>query len=238
MVKGERGFKPFRMNGKKWYVLYEPFVRSKVPGRALEDLRWSVGVVYPEDDIFGEYNQLLTYVLVIAFVGLALFLLLCLLLTRHQLLPLNMLTQSVQRIADGHYEETIPDTQRDDEVGLLQQHFQHMQQSLATHVSELKELTDTLQERGKVLQKAQAQAQEADRMKTAFLHNMTNQMIAPSEVIVEHVQSVCDHYHDMNLEAANHELQTIEQQSRNIIELITSLVRTSEQQTEEKEDRP
>jgi methyl-accepting chemotaxis protein/sigma-B regulation protein RsbU (phosphoserine phosphatase) len=236
MVKGERGFKPFRMNGKKWYVLYEPFVRSTVPGRALEDLRWSVGVVYPEDDIFGEYNQLLTYVLGIAIIGLLLFYALCRLFTYRQLLPLNMLTQSARRIADGNYGETIPDTHRGDEVGLLQDRFQEMQQALDNHIGELKELTATLQERGEVLEKAYAQAKEADRMKTAFLHNMSNQMIKPAETIGQSVMAVCDHYHDITLEQADHEMEVIEQQSQAIIDLITHLVHTAENTSNEKED--
>ena len=236
MMKGERGFQSFRMNNEKWYVFYKPFLRSKVPGRSTEDLFWSVGVVYPEGDIFGEYNLLPFYVFGIAIIGLLLFYALCRLFTYRQLLPLNMLTQSARRIADGNYGETIPDTHRGDEVGLLQDRFQEMQQALDNHIGELKELTATLQERGEVLEKAYAQAKEADRMKTAFLHNMSNQMIKPAETIGQSVMAVCDHYHDITLEQADHEMEVIEQQSQAIIDLITHLVHTAENTSNEKED--
>jgi hypothetical protein len=54
MTSGETGYKYVKMDGKDCYVFYKPFVRTDVPGRAQVDLGWSAGVIYPEDDIFGE----------------------------------------------------------------------------------------------------------------------------------------------------------------------------------------
>ena len=60
MVSGETGYKPFRLNGIDYYVFFKPFKRAAVPGRSMEKLEWSVGIIYPEDDIFGDYNSLST----------------------------------------------------------------------------------------------------------------------------------------------------------------------------------
>ena len=74
-------------------------------------------------------------------------------------------------------------------------------------------------------------AQKADRMKTAFLHNMTNQMIAPSDTIVKSVTTLCDQYNDISLEKADTELDIIRQQSLSITNLLNDLVQTSENDT-------
>ena len=173
MINGETGYKQFNLYGKDYYVFFKPFKRASIPGRATGDDRWSAGVIYPEEDIFGDYNSLIYYVLAIAIGGLLLLFLLCRLIIHHQLLPLQMLTNSAQRIANGHYDETIPESSHNDEIGRLQNNFQHMQQSLSAYIGELEQLLATLKERGDRLRIAYDHAQKADRMKTAFLHNMT-----------------------------------------------------------------
>ena len=200
MVKGQSGFRPFRMNDEQWYVLFKPFRRDVVPGRLNDDLGWSIGVVYPDDDIFKEYNQLLYYLLAIAVVGLLLFFVLCRLITHRALLPLGLLTRSAQRIAERLPDE-IPDTKREDEIGQLQVHFRHMQEALDAHMDEQERLSDELRERSENLQEAYDQAQEADRMKTAFLHFMTNKMIEPSENILNRVTDLCNHRNGSQKEA-------------------------------------
>lgn len=197
----------------------------------MENLDWSVGVVYPDKDIFREYNQLLYYLLAIAVVGLLLIFLLCRLFTHRQLLPLTMLTDSARRIADGHYEETIPDTNREDEIGQLQDHFQQMQQSLAVHVGEQETLSATLQERGRVLRKAYSQAQEADKMKTSFLHYMTNQMMEPSDAIDKGVTTLCNSYGTASPQEIGLVMENIQQQSDAILKVLDHMLQASDRET-------
>lgn len=237
MLAGKTGYKRFQLNGRNSYVFYKPFTRYKVPGRSMEKLGWSVGVVYPEDDIFGEYNKLLYYVLGIAIISLLVFYVLCRTITHRQLLPLRMLTKSAQHIAEGNYNETIPSTTREDEIGRLQGHFQQMQQALATQVSELKNLTTVLKERSEVLQKVYKRTQEADRMKLTFLHNMTNQMMKPANSISESVMKLCQMVSkpasgneataDVK-EQAEKEMKTINAESKVITDLLNHLLNASD----------
>ena len=231
VMSGETGMTSFRRDHQDWYVFYKPFLRSAVPGRTTENLSWSVGVVYPEDDIFGIYNRLVYYVLAIAIIGLLLFYILSKKITHRRLLPLRLLTHSAQRIAAGQFDETIPPTRRGDEVGLLQDHFQQMQNALAVHVTKLEGLTATLKERNEVLRDAYARAQEANRMKTSFLHHMTNQMIAPSDAINKSVTVLCNQYDDISLKEADYEVKVIQDQSKTIIDLVNSLIHTAENET-------
>lgn len=195
ILSGETGYKRYTMNGADYYVFYKPFKQTFVYGRVMKSNNWSVCIIYPKDDIFGPYNSLSYYVLAIAIVGLLLLFVLCFMFLHYWLKPLRILTKSAQHIADGHYDETIPNSRQHDEIGRLQDNFQQMQQSLATHIGELKQLTATLQERGKVLRKAYDDAQKADRLKTTFLNNMTNQMVGPSEIIDKDVVALSELQH-------------------------------------------
>ena len=225
MVSGESGYKPFRLNGIDYYVFFKPFTRASIPGRSQEKLEWSVGIIYPEEDIFGDYNSLSTYVLVIAAVGLLLLFLCCRIMIHRQLKPLLMLTASAQRIAKGKYNELIPDSRQADEVGRLQDNFQKMQQSLSSYIGELEQLKTTLQQHGEDLNAAYNQAQKADRMKTAFLHNMTNQMIGPAEAIEKDVNALCNNNTE-NLDIAQLS-DDIQQNGSTIAELLDNLISIS-----------
>ena len=225
MVSGETGYKPFRLNGIDYYVFFKPFKRAAVPGRSMEKLEWSVGIIYPEDDIFGDYNSLSTYVLAVAVVGLLLLFFCCRVMIHRQLKPLLMLTASAQRIAKGKYNELIPDSRQADEVGRLQDNFQKMQQSLSAYIGELEQLKTTLQQHGEDLNAAYNQAQKADRMKTAFLHNMTNQMIGPAEAIDRDVSALCnDKVGNQDISQLSDDIQ---QNGSTIAELLDNLISIS-----------
>lgn len=228
MLTGETGYKHFKFEREDFYVFYKPFERTAMSGRAMADLGWSVGIIYPEDDIFGDYNRLLYYVLIIAAVGLLLILFLCRSFIHRQFLPLRQLAISAQQIAEGRYDEPIPNSRQQDEVGRLHNHFHQMQQSLATRMSEMQQLTDTLQKRGEVLQATYEQAQGADRMKTNFLYNMSNQMTTPVNNINHYVKTVCARYHDLTEEDVNQLIHEIRLEGEKITALLNRLITDSE----------
>ena len=103
-----------------------------------------------------------------------------------------------------------------------------MQQSLASHINELEQLSDNLKERNEVLRKAYEQAKEADKMKTFFLHHMTNQMIEPADTLEESVETLCNDYNDGSLQKADHEVGIIQKQSQEIIKLVNSMIHVAE----------
>ena len=228
MISGHTGYRPFRMNGADYYVFYTPFERAHLKVRTADSERWSMGIIYPKDDIFGGYNSLLYYVLAIAILGLLVLFLLSRLIIHRQLQPLIMLSHSAQHIADGHYDEQIPDSHQEDEIGRLQDNFQHMQQSLAAHIDELEHLKATLKERGEGLQAAYERAQKADRMKMTFLHNMTNQMIGPAEAIDQDVD-VLMHCSDA-VSASVGLAGDIQQNGKTIAELLDNLIKISDEE--------
>ena len=228
MMAGETGYKRYSLEGKDYYVFYKPFELTGVEGLSVKKLGWSAGIIYPENDILGDYKLLLHTVLLIAFVGLLLMMLLCQAYIHRQLLPLRMLSESAQRIAEGYYDEPIPDTRQEDEVGRMQRHFQQMQQSLSIRMGEMEQLTATLEERGKVLQKAYEQAQEADRMKTNFLYNMTNQMTTPVGNIYKNVKTISSRYNSLTEEETGALAKNIQHDGEKITALLNQLIKDSE----------
>lgn len=157
----------------------------------------------------------------------------CQVITHRCLLPLRMLAKSAQRIAEGHYDEPVPDSHQWDEVGRLQDHFQQMQQALSVHIGELERLTTELRERNVVLAGAYEQAKDADRVKTAFLHNMTDQMIKPVSVIQSSVNMLCEHRQDMDQQQANKTEKMIQEQGKIVTKLLNDLLDVSQEKMEE-----
>lgn len=228
MMAGETGYEFVRMDGVGCYVFYKPFKRSDESGRALTGLGWSAAVIYPEGDIFGDYNRLLHMVVIIAIIGLLLLLVSCCLFIHRQFLPLRQLAKSAQRIAEGSYDEPIPDSRRQDEVGSLQKHFQQMQRSLSTRVNEMHHASEILQERREVLQMAYEEAQAGDRMKTSFLYNMSDQMMTPVSDIVDRVLTISEHANEITDEESNRLVDEIKQRGGTITALLNQLIIDSE----------
>ena len=224
MTSGETGYKPFRLNHEDWYVFYKPFQRAKEFQLPAEKLGWSVGMVYLEDDILGDYNHLMYLVLAITIIGVLLFFILSRMLINRQISPLRQLTQSAQQIANGQYDKIIPDPQREDEIGQLEKHFQKMQMSLSGKSSELERLTAQLTKRSEDLRKAYGQAQGSDRMKTTFLHYMTTQMVLPSDLIERSVTKLCNNYHQISPQEAEYEVGVIKEQSGIVLDLLDHMV--------------
>lgn len=235
MTSGKTGYLSFVMNGTPYYIFYKPFRRAVIPGRSLEELGWSAGIVYPEKDILGEYDQLLYYVLAIAVIGLLLLFVIYRFIIHRQLLPLQMLTKKAQHIAEGHYNETIPDSKHHDEIGRLQSNFLQMQQSLSAYISEQEQLEATIQEQGKNLQKAYKEAQKADRMKMAFLHNMTNQLLEPADSMREDVLALCSQQQKDARETVRL-TESIKKKGEAVAELLKNFINLSDEEIRKEAD--
>jgi HAMP domain-containing protein len=231
MLAGEEGSMPFRQRDQDWIVFFKPFLQTDVPGRSMEQISWSIGVVYSEDQIFDTYNTLLFYVVAISIIGLLVFYLLCRFVIRRQMRSLQRLTHAAQRVSEGHYDDPMPPLRREDEIGLLYQNFEAMKQSLDNHVKELTDLTRTLKRRREVTREIYAKEQSVDRMKSFFLYFVTNQMIAPAEDIERYVKTLSSNYHDLSPTEVSQIVGTIDMKSNTIIEMINDILNAADDET-------
>ena len=131
MLDGEEGMKRLTIDGEDSYVFYKP----------LGTTGWSVALVCPESDIFSGYDRLRRVIFGIVIVGLLLMLFFFSRFISRELNPLKELAIQAETIASGHFEETIPQTTRSDEVGQLCQTFSNMQFFIVNYIDILKETT-------------------------------------------------------------------------------------------------
>jgi methyl-accepting chemotaxis protein/sigma-B regulation protein RsbU (phosphoserine phosphatase) len=228
MMAGETGYMPFRLDDHDWYVFYKPFQQSETRGRSMERLKWSIGTIYSDEEIFNTYNLLIVMVLVIAVLGLLLFYLCSRIVTRRQMRSLRQLTYITQRITQEHYDDPVPNVRRNDEIGQLYEHFQLMKQSLTTHVNELDELTQKLKRHHEVMHEVYAKQQSIDRVMSSFLHYVTDQMLAPSGDIERYVTSLCTNYRSLAPEEISLVVDSINKKSEAITGLINHMLNTAE----------
>lgn len=225
MVGGKEGHGSFQLDGTDYYIFYKPFYRSTIAGRAMQTMKWSASIVYPKEDIVGDSNKLFVLVFAISIVGMLLLFILCRIIIHRQLKPLLLLADSAQHIAKRDLNEEIPTSSRNDEIGRLQNDFQLMQKTLAANIGELDALKTTLQERNEHLRAAHDHAQQANRLKTVFLHNMTNQMVAPAEAIKNDVST-------LNSTTGNEAVlaERIQQNGNAIAKLLKHLINISDEE--------
>ena len=103
-----------------------------------------------------------------------------------------------------------------------------MQQSMSITIRQLEQMTATLKERGETLRIAYERAQQANQMKTVFLHNMTDQMVSPASSIDEDVTILCDADRKISHEEGSRLTNNILEQGNTIAELLNNLLNASE----------
>ena len=128
MVSGEEGMRQLILDGELCHVFYKP----------LGETGFSAAIVCPERDIFYGYNRLRNVVILIFILGMLLMHIILSAVFRREIRPLSTLAEQAETIADGHFEQTLPNNGRIDEIGRLCQSFSEMQQSLVTYIDEIK----------------------------------------------------------------------------------------------------
>lgn len=236
MLSGYVGEKSFKQNGEKWNVFFKPFVRNEWKGRHMGEgtLGWSVGVVYPDDDIFGMHNILVYLVAIITIISLGVFFLLCTWIIRRKLKPLRMLTEKAQNVAAGDLDQIVAVTSRDDEIGQLQNRFGKMQQSLKKQIDAIERETFMLNQRGEMLKATYGKTEESDKIKSSFLRYMIKQLEVPTQSIDSSVTTLCNNYGNSTNEEVGKQVNNITVKSEVIIDLLNNISHFSE--TNEKKE--
>ena len=231
MLAGESGMREFRRGNRDWCVFFKPFERVEWEGRTNGNIGWSVGVVCPEEDFFDTYNVLLYLVVGIAIVGMLLFYLLCNWIIRRQLKPVKRLVKSAHHIAEGNYHETLPYSDRQDEIGLLQNRFEQMQLSLQTQVNELENETTQLHQHSEMLRAAYNKTVETNHLKTSFLLYMTKQMSESAESIDKSVTMLSYDHQDASQRDIDRQVDNIQRRTQSMVELLNHMAHFTETNT-------
>ena len=160
--------------------------------KQLEESGWTLAIICPKNEIFGNYNKMLYLVIVIIALGLILMLGFCYYMIHQAIAPIRQLSEQAHDIAEGVFDGHVSQSPRIDEIGQLQNSFYTMQQSIAGYVADLQKVQEETRQRGLELQIAKSKAEKADRKKTAFIQDLYHQIRTPLNVIIGFAQVLRD----------------------------------------------
>ena len=182
MRAGHEGSMQVRIDGQDCLVCYKP----------VEGTSWSLALVCPLNDILKNYRRLAYILVSLVVIGLIVIILVCRQNVNMAVSPIRQLLRQAQRIGEGHYDEQIAHTSRDDAVGRLQNSFATMQESLNHHVNDIHHANEETEQRNQQLAEATRMAEEAAHQKTLFIQNMTHQIRTPLNIIIGFAQVLRD----------------------------------------------
>lgn len=219
MINGESGYKVLKgEDGEDYYVFYKPFTHTG----------WCVAIVCPESDIFEPYNRLRKNLMFITITGLCLLLFFCVFIIRYNLRPLKELGISAERMAEGEFNVYVSDSKRRDEIGQLQHSFYKMQRSLNDYIQKIRHSTETLTERNDELMKATEMAKEDDRIKTAVINNMTEQMVHPIDIIADENDLIRRDYKKLSEEEMAQHVDRMLENTETVTRLLNQILDASD----------
>ena len=133
MIRGESGFVSLGQyfTGKKSWMYYAP----------LSTVGWSIGVIVPEEELFGDLRKLSRTVLMIGVVGFVFLFAVVVFISSTITRPLRELALRTTEIARGSLDMELPPTHARDEVGALTHSFEDMRLALKEYITNLKETT-------------------------------------------------------------------------------------------------
>ena len=133
MLAGEIGFAPFLSlrTGDESFLAFAPVGRTG----------WSVGVVFPEEEITEIQDELWQTQVLIGAVGAMLLLAVIASVASGIARPIRRLEQAARQVATGDLDTAVPERRGTDEVARLSRTFATMQLDLKQHILELQETT-------------------------------------------------------------------------------------------------
>lgn len=132
MIRGESNFRTHGLErDDKLWIYYTPLSGSD----------WSIGVVYPNAEMYASLHQLSTLLILLAGIGFILLSFITYHIINRQISPLTLFSKSAKQIAEGNFEEELPCITTNTEMNELYNAFSHMKQELANYIENLKKTT-------------------------------------------------------------------------------------------------
>ncbi len=133
MIRGRTGIATFKslVTGKWCWLAYEPLPSSS----------WSLGVLFPKDELMRDITQLNQEVIYISLLGFVFLFLVIVWIAGTITRPIRALSKATEDIGVGNLDAELPLIKSQDEVGRLSASFDSMKSSLKQYIEELKETT-------------------------------------------------------------------------------------------------
>jgi phosphoserine phosphatase RsbU/P len=129
MLAGGEGLVPLKdfASGAKSWMYFAPLPSSG----------WSIGVIFPEDELFADIRHLSHQVILIGLAGFILLFIAIAAISGTITRPLRHLDRTTREIAKGNLDIELPEVSADDEIGRLTRSFGSMKVALKEYISNL-----------------------------------------------------------------------------------------------------
>ena len=146
MIKGESSFAEVEYHnvatGKLSWISYAPV---KING-------WSLGIVYPVDELTAPLKSLFNVIIIISIIGAVILLFVIIFISRSITSPLRKLAFATQKIGEGNFDIELPEIKSKDEISELTNTFAVMQRELKSTIERLKDANVELEEYSRTLE--------------------------------------------------------------------------------------
>ncbi len=133
MIEGKNGFEkiiPVSINKESW-MYFEP----------LPSVKWSMGVIVPEDELYADLYGLFISLILISLTGLLLLILIIVTVARNITNPLIQLAKATIAIGNGNFNVQLPEIKTEDEISQLNRSIKVMQKDLKMYLDKFEEQT-------------------------------------------------------------------------------------------------
>jgi len=220
MLGGESGTCFLDFMGTYSLIAYKPF----------EDTQMEINVICPADEVLGHYHIIIP--LLIIALALLVIVAFCWEFIHRELNPLKELEKSVRLFMKGNYDVPIKVSGRQDEVGSLTNSFVAMRKSIMNHLENIDCNNKKLVEQNRQLTETHRHIQQADKVKTAFLQNMTDQMSEPVAEIFNVVTTLREKNEQMSHERIVELADLVDRHTDTVTDLLAKVVEISTKKQE------
>jgi len=131
MIDGEKGMELLQISDVKSFVFYAPVPHT----------HWSLGIVLPSSEVFGDLHRSNWILILISLSGLIALFVICSQIINKLTQPLKKFATSAREIAHGDFQAKLPQISSKDEMKELHDSFSYMQSELTNYIADLKQTT-------------------------------------------------------------------------------------------------
>lgn len=221
-------------NGRRHLVVIRPILNEKDCYHCHGSSRKVLGGIVVRLDAERTYAQVIaqrnrTIVIVIFLIPIAI-VLIYLMINKLVRQPVESLAEKAKRFAEGDM-TTYVDVKTEDEIGILGKTFNYMVESVSTTSNKLEEevkrKTALLSERTKLLsllERANKDLRELDKLKSTFLANMSHELRTPMNAIIGYTDLMIDGVDGPVNEEQEKSLKKVANNARHLLQLINDVL--------------
>jgi sigma-B regulation protein RsbU (phosphoserine phosphatase) len=131
VLTGSKGDQYITIDGEPSYIFY----------RKVKDTDWTNAIIVPVRSLLIPSIIIGLIILAMIAVGLLIAYWVSRITIRHSTKPLRLLAESADKVAQGNFENPLPELKHHDEISQLRDSFGNMQQSLTQYIDQLKTTT-------------------------------------------------------------------------------------------------